>query len=1026
MAFYLSPQVDVVETDLTTVVPAVSTNITAMVGRFTKGPVNSRTFVTNDRELVDLFGAPNNDNFEDFYSAFNFLQYGNRLYLTRVLNEDGITTSIAGSVTSTATVITVADTSEYPVSGILTLVHDNGREIVSYSGKSSDRFNNVVRGLAGSTAVEYTGGETVVLAANNASLAISNTAAPFEAGTAATGSLTFATPGVLTNDDWFTIGDGAANLTVAINKTRNSSTFTVDAGSDVVTTGTTIGLSTGDQVNLTTDGTLPAGTAASTNYYVNVATGVTFTLHTTLSDANAGTSPVNITDTGTGTHTATNARGSGTSVANAFPLDISADGASSNVDHVGSPVSTVFNSVYAVRVVTSAPFKTCPFSSVSGHLGTNSTTADADSNFAGSVISTSGGAKLGIVRHIVGNTLYVQATTGVFATGDMVDNANTFSSAKTQVVSAARVLNVTAAYSDPTVTVTNNNDDTGASLGNIPIAVTATTSNTITPVGMSGGVEPKSSREDFITRYNLESDPLSEITFSDNEVLKVYAKSPGEWGGNLSVSISGPDDFDNAIVFSSGNSVLTFLSEFNDRPDTNRREVAIAVLETDPKGNRQVVEKYTVSMLANARTLDGQSNYAEQVINNQSTRIFVEVNPVSSGTLTIQGNLTSTLSNSATTAAVTDTDGFPTAGRIRINDELMEYTNKTTNSFTGLTRGVGGTTAVEHAVNANVIEFNSVGVVSDARLVGGADGITDRESIRDEIILGYNLYNDPEAIDVNIFLDGANANDTTIQQHLIDNLGELRRDCIVVLGVPWSSVNQPTTTQSVQAMINYRNEGLNRSSSYATAPYGNWKYQFDSFNDTFRWLPMGGDAAGTMAFTDAVRDPWWANAGLTRGKVKNVTRFRVQPNQGHRDLLYKNQINPVVEFRGDGPVIWGQKTLLNRPSAFDRINVRRLFVTIEKAIATAARSFVFEFNNRFTRKTLLSIIEPFLRDVQGRQGLTDFFVKCDEQNNPPAVVQRNELYCDIYIKPTFTAEFIRLNFIATPLGANFQELIKQN
>lgn len=1029
MAFYLSPQVDVIETDLTTVVPAVSTNITALVGRFSRGPVNTRTLITNDRELVEIFGEPDNDTYLDWFSAFNFLQYGNTLYVTRVLNEDGIQTSLSGTHTNVVTTLNVPDTSEYPVTGRLSIVHATGREIVSYSGKTSTTFNNVTRGLAGSTAVAYTGGETVILAAENASIALANTAAPFVAGTAATGSITFQTPSVLTHGDTIAVGDGTNTVTYATAKTRETTTFTADDTTEVCTLAAQLNIVTGDLVNLSSSGTLPAGTAASTNYFINVATPTTITLHTSKADALNGVSPVNITDTGTGTHTLTVARAAAVSNTSAIPVDISADALSVDIDHVGNPYQAMIDDLYAIQVVTSAPFITCPFSSSSGYLGTTSTIADANTNFPGSAISTSAGDN-GIVRHIVGNTLYVQVLSGTFDLAEGVDNTAVYAATATQVIVSQKALNIAATYSDPTATLTNNESDAGASLGNVAIAVTESVIGSYTVVGMSGGVEPNNARGDYITRYSNDVEPLSTITFSENEVLKVYAKNPGAWGADLSVSTTNPDDFDNAVAFRVGNQVATFAGEIDESPDSDRREVALLVIETDPLGNRRVVEKYTASLQQDAKTEDGLTNYIENVVNNSSLRINVEVNPVSSGIDLTVANLTSTLSNSATTASVTTTNGFPTAGRVKIEDEIISYTGVTATTFTGLTRGVSGTTAVEHSADAEVTEYNTVGTVTDVKLVGGSDGIIDRESIRDEIIAGYDLYNDPEDIDINIVIDGGNADDVTIQQHIIDNLAEFRRDCIAVLGVPWRSVNYPTTSQQVTGMVNYRTtpgdlNSLNRSSSYA-ALYGNWKRQYDKFNDTFRWLPMSGDAAGIMAFTDATRDPWWAPAGLTRGKIKNVSQFKVQPNKSHRGSMYKHQVNPMVDFKGDGPTTWGQKTLLNRPSAFDRINVRRMFLVIEKAIATASRSFLFEFNNVFTRKRMLSVIEPFLREVQGRQGLTDFFVKIDDQNNPPSVVQRNELHADIYVKPTYVAEFIRLNFIATPLGANFQELVKQN
>jgi hypothetical protein len=1029
MAFYLSPQVDVIETDLTTVVPAVSTNITAMVGRFSRGPVNTRTLITNDRELVDIFGEPDSDTYLDWFSAFNFLQYGNSLYITRVINEDGIQTSLNGVHTNSVSTLTVASTGDYPVNGRLTIVHSTGREIVSYAGKTSTSFNNVTRGLAGTSAVAYTGGETVVLAAENSSVAIANTAAPFVAGTAATGSITFSTPSVLSHGDTVTIGDGISTVVFATAKTRENTTFTADDGTDVLTLATELALANGDLVNLTSAGTLPAGTADTTNYFVRIATPTTLTLHTTRADANNNVSAVDITDTGTGVHTIRSARAAAITTPNAIPVDISADATSSTVDDVGQPYQLMLDDLYAIDVVTSAPFVNCPFSATSGILGTETTIADADTYFPGSAISTSDG-DTGIVRHISGNRLYVQVLSGTFNLAEGVDNTATFSTMATQVIVSQKVLDIAVTYSDPTVTLTNNNSSSGAALGNIPIVVNAAVSGSYTIVGMAGGVDPKNSRGDYITRYSNEVEPLSTITFAENEVLKVYAKSPGAWGTDLSVSVTNPEDFDNAIAFRVGNQVATFAGEIDEAPNSGRREVALLVIETDPLGNRRVVEKYTASLRQDAKSEDGLTNYIENVINNGSTRINVEVNPVTSGMDLTVVNLTSPLSNSATTATVTTTVGFPSAGRFRLDDEIVSYTGITATTFTGLVRGENGTTPAEHATDSELSEYNTVGTLTDGALMGGADAIINRASIRDEIVAGYDLYSDPEDIDVNIFIDGGNADDTTIQQHLIDNLAESRRDCIAVLSVPWRSVNFPTTTQQISGMNAYRStpgdpNSLNRSSSYA-ALYGNWKRQYDRFNDTFRWVPTAGDAAGIMAFTDATRDPWWAPAGLTRGRIRNVIQFRVQPNKAHRDSLYKNQINPLVDFRSDGPVAWGQKTLLNRPSAFDRINVRRMFLVVEKAIATASRAFLFEFNNVFTRKRMLSVIEPFLREVQGRQGLTDFFVKIDDQNNPPSVVQRNELHGDIYIKPTFVAEFIRLNFIATPLGSNFQELVKQN
>lgn len=292
-----------------------------------------------------------------------------------------------------------------------------------------------------------------------------------------------------------------------------------------------------------------------------------------------------------------------------------------------------------------------------------------------------------------------------------------------------------------------------------------------------------------------------------------------------------------------------------------------------------------------------------------------------------------------------------------------------------------------------------------------------------DIMTGYDLFADPEEIDINILIDGGNTS-STIQQYIIDNVADKRKDCVAVLCVPKDEVvNVATISTAVTNVKEYRLNTLSRNSSYA-AFYGNWKKQYDKFNDKYRWLPVSGDVAGIYAYTDYKRDPWFAPAGLNRGQVKNVVKFAYNPNRGFRDILYKNGINPLVNFPGDGPVVWGQKTLQVKPSAFDRVDVRRLFIVLEKAISTASKYFLFEKNTAFTRRQIIGAIEPFLRDVQGREGVYDFLVICDGSNNTGEVIDRNELICDIYIKPTRTAEFIVLNFIATKTGVNFQELLK--
>jgi phage tail sheath protein FI len=223
------------------------------------------------------------------------------------------------------------------------------------------------------------------------------------------------------------------------------------------------------------------------------------------------------------------------------------------------------------------------------------------------------------------------------------------------------------------------------------------------------------------------------------------------------------------------------------------------------------------------------------------------------------------------------------------------------------------------------------------------------------------------------------------------------------------------------SIINDRNT-LNVASSYGVMDTG-YKYQYDRYNDVYRWIPLNGDIAGLCARTDQTNDPWWSPAGFNRGQIKNVIKLAYSPGKTDRDLLYPVGINPVVTFKGEGTVLFGDKTLLAKPSSFDRINVRRLFIVLEKAIATASKYQLFEFNDAFTRAQFRSFVEPYLRDVMGRRGIQDFLVVCDDSNNTPQVIDGNRFRASIYIKPARSINFIELQFISTPTGAQFSEVV---
>ena len=319
--------------------------------------------------------------------------------------------------------------------------------------------------------------------------------------------------------------------------------------------------------------------------------------------------------------------------------------------------------------------------------------------------------------------------------------------------------------------------------------------------------------------------------------------------------------------------------------------------------------------------------------------------------------------------------------------------------------------------------YTEIRPITTVSLTGGTD---DYSVTAGELELAYDKFADAESEDVNLVLggpssavtDSAAGQDTHVT--MITSLVEGRKDCVGFVS-PYKSAtvgisNSTTATENVTAAFE-----LCPSSSYMVFDSG-YKYMYDKYNDTFRFIPLNGDTAGLCANTDSVADPWFSPAGFNRGNVRGAIKLSYNPNQTERDQLYRGRVNPVVNFPGQGVVLFGDKTALTKPSAFDRINVRRLFLVMEKAISTAAKFQLFEFNDEFTRAQFRNLVEPFLRDVQGRRGIQDFSVVADSTNNTGEVIDRNEFIGDIFVKPNRAINFITLNFVATRTGVAFSEV----
>ena len=451
---------------------------------------------------------------------------------------------------------------------------------------------------------------------------------------------------------------------------------------------------------------------------------------------------------------------------------------------------------------------------------------------------------------------------------------------------------------------------------------------------------------------------------NNNVYGPVIARYPGAMGNSLQVSIADSNNYSGwaySGYFSSAPSTSVFASTAGGAND----EIHMIVIDaggafTGTKGT--VLETFPFMSKASDAALNGKSNFWKQVIFDQSRYVYAMDPPNYSTTNTTwnRSALNNTFANLPTPYTVQFVIG---------NDDL-------------------GTTA--------------------------------------NTVAGFAEFQNKETVNVDLVLTGDG--NVTVQQYVIDNITGVdinpavgsRRDCVAFISPPITAVvNNPGGEMN---LISTWLTSLSRSSSYAVADSG-WKYQFDRYNNVYRWIPLNGDVGGLCVYTDSIRDPWFSPAGLNRGSIKNSIKLAWNPNKTYRDTLYSLGVNPVISVPGSGTVLFGDKTLQSKPSAFDRINVRRLFIALEKAIAKAAQYSMFEFNDEFTRAQFVSIINPFLRDIQGRRGITDFKVVCDTTNNTPQIIDSNQFVGDIYVKPARSINFIQLNFVAVATGVNFATVV---
>lgn len=442
------------------------------------------------------------------------------------------------------------------------------------------------------------------------------------------------------------------------------------------------------------------------------------------------------------------------------------------------------------------------------------------------------------------------------------------------------------------------------------------------------------------------------------------------------------------------------------------------------------VQQFTVSFAQ-------KYNLSQDVTISQVPRLWEHYNVVDSAPgQTITAIEAGVANNDALHVVVLDEDGaftgvknsvlevWPNLSRAtdaKTEDGATNYYKNVLNDRSAYVWYANDATGAESAPIATLANSSNVKPLNIS-FIDGADGADEDSAAVSDILVAYDQYVSAEDVDVSFIMAGkARGGDhgEQIANYIIDNIAEVRKDLVVFVSPARGDVVN-NTGREADDIVTFRRSL--RSSSYALLDSG-YKYMYDKYNDVYRYVPLNGDMAGIAVRSDEQNDPWYSPAGFNRGVVKNLVKLAFNPNQAARDLLYKNDINPVVTFPGQGTILYGDKTLLGRPSAFDRFNVRRLFIVLEKTISIAARSSLFEFNDEFTRNQFKGLVESFLLDVQGRRGITDFKVVCDSTNNTAEVIDRNEFVGDIYIKPAKSINFIQLNFVAVRSGVEFTEIV---
>jgi len=919
----LSPGVVVLEKDLTTVANATLDNVAVVVGSFEKGPVNKIVDITSEKELLSVFGRPNDYNYEYWYNAAQFLLYGGTLKVIRANStslKNGIDTAQTTSTTFSAsdTTLTVASAADIAVNDYLLI----DAEIVKVTVISSLDLT-VQRGQLSTSAVSHAASSSITLIEDAGTSTTMN-----QGGTLASGGTTLtvtsaAALGISTND-YLKIADEILRVSGISGNDLTVSRGELNTTAAAQTDGQTV-------TKLTV-------TAAKTTINEETSTGVTVPIIRNIEEYEANVE------------------------------------SGSNAWKFGARHPGTYGNSLRIVVTDAGPDQILSLA--------QPTTAEWEFETTNDVSYSAANATAKIYKYTIVVTLDAASIAGDFNQGE-------FWRAETDAASpvAIPVQGVVTAY-DP---ITRK----------IELDINYSLSSDVLEVGdvialwtaASGGAKTgDKAKVEVINRQLQIIKDGNANRFEPN-----YTVEDDNGGGSPNINVASVRSEYDERYFGGSQKWASVAPRPTTSPWVQDRggkndQIHIIILDGDGKLTGtpgSVLEKFLyLSKASDAKGVQGETIYYRDVIKNNSQYIYW---------------------GSHETSSVYDVNGAANGdwgqSGIGTSFDLIRQTLPIKTNETPLGREIIGTTK---------------GATTKYAIQGGTDGYS---LARGEILGAFDLVADKETIDVDYILMGpsmADTSDTVAKAQKIIDIAATRKDCMAFVSPSRLDViGQSDTNVIVNRTIDFYDQLS--STSYAVFD-NNYKYIYDKYNDKYRYIACNADLAGLTLSTTLNSEAWFSPAGFNRGQLRNAIKLAYSPLKDHRDRLYAARINPVVSFPGEGIVLFGDKTALSYQSAFDRINVRRLFLVLEDAISEAAKTQLFELNDEFTRASFKNIVEPFLRSVQSRRGVVDFLVVCDSSNNPPEAIDRGEFFAEIFVKPTRSINYITLTFTATRTGSSFAEV----